>query len=306
MARLIIHIGLPKTATTALQQDVFESTANSRRIYLGVLQPRDQRRQPSGYGELYDAICRGEQLEHAKRFLIDKLGRNELKKLVFSEEMIVVSQGANTWRRKLFNLSNLISRVDYQLVVTVREPAAALFSYYTELYPQLLKDRISFQHFARKDERAEIFHYGKLFGELERLFGFDRVTVVKFEDLINKNLSSVFDLLEMDDTERQKIQIHVRNSRQHRADGVLLEKPRSLLSPMRAMLTAVGLKGFSFRKKLPALLPMVDLLKRVSLPKRRYLVPKPAKGELEKLRRDLSGQTEAAYSLFGIDYRPQG
>jgi hypothetical protein len=305
MPKLIVHIGLPKTATTALQQDIFENACVLRTRYLGVLQPRDERRQLPLYRSLYSAICRGEGIDDAKRQIAMALADDD-RDLVLSDEMIVVSQGEHTWRAKLANLARTVDGIEHHLVVTVREPAAALFSYYTELYPKLSREQVSFRRFALADERGEIFHYRKLSSELRAHFDKNRISVFKFEDIIRNDIPGLADLLGMEEKERACITLSDRNARRKDSSHVFVTKTRNLLSPIRGLLSVFGMKRVSFRERLPMLRPLADALKRLPIPARQYSIPKPDKSDLEQLRRELADETSALLDYCEAGYSTPG
>ena len=120
MARIFIHIGLPKTATTTLQKQVFSNKSNNSLNYLGVYQPRSIK-QNALYRHFYKAIYSGKELSRVQKMLQNEL--NKGKDLLISEEMIVLSTFENRWRKNIENLYEVIKAFDYLIIVTVREPA---------------------------------------------------------------------------------------------------------------------------------------------------------------------------------------
>ena len=69
VARLYVHIGLPKTATTALQQDLFPRLESKTFSYVGVFQPREAAEQRQLYTDFCNAATRGEGIEPVVEFL---------------------------------------------------------------------------------------------------------------------------------------------------------------------------------------------------------------------------------------------
>lgn len=90
--------------------------------------------------------------------------------IILSDEMLTVSSGAIRWRQKLANLSDFLGNIDYRVLVTVRDPVDAMFSYYVELYHHFRRRRKSPEELACHDEAMEIFHYDKLRQELDAYF----------------------------------------------------------------------------------------------------------------------------------------
>jgi len=131
--KIIVHIGLPKTATTTLQSDFFPVFVNDFIEYWGVCQPRGKRGQSNAYFNFYRAVDTGLRVGEVRKELELKIAQG--KTVIFSEEMITVSSTtSSTWREKLKNLGNILKGLQYDIVVTVRDPIPALFSYYVELH----------------------------------------------------------------------------------------------------------------------------------------------------------------------------
>lgn len=202
MSTLIIHLGLPKTATTTLQQDIFPKLARNGVDYLGVLQPRSKQ-QTETYKYYYNAVMKGHDLSKTKD-LLSNLMRCD-NNILISEEMTLVSNIGNSWRNKINTLSLLVKGLDYQLIITVREPLRAMFSYYVEILPTILKssgqlvDPRGFVWRALHDEIMEIFHYEKLIDHLTKNFDKSRINVVRFEDIIKGEISSILNIIGSDE-----------------------------------------------------------------------------------------------------------
>src|SRR5512143_3414004 len=125
---IFVHVGLPKTATTTLQVEFFPAIASDEIAYLGICQPRDGNAQDPLFLRIYDAISSGREISKINNELRSRLQSGE--NLIVSEEMITVTQDEVTFGAKLKHLSMLMSGLDYQIILTVREPVSALFSYY--------------------------------------------------------------------------------------------------------------------------------------------------------------------------------
>lgn len=60
------------------------------------------------------------------------------KMAIISEEMLTVSQPNVSWITKLQNLSRALeNKQDYKIVVTIRDPLKASFSYYVYSYEEI-------------------------------------------------------------------------------------------------------------------------------------------------------------------------
>lgn len=188
--KIVVHIGLPKTATTTLQTEIFPALASENIVYGGVFQPRNDHRQNEIYQIFYESIDSGKGIVDVRETL-SAFTRDNVT-LVISEEMISVSGQRNSWRGKLDNLKRLIEGFDYTLVVTVRDPVQAMFSYYVECY-ELLSRRYKndFLACALQDESMEIYHYKTLIKELTSRFDRARLRLISFENIINNELSDL-------------------------------------------------------------------------------------------------------------------
>lgn len=208
--KIIMHIGLPKTATTTLQTDLFPKLTQGVR-YLGINQPRGTKSNDLLFNSIYQSIVSGTQNDQIRQAI-----RRELEKgnnLLFSEEMVTVSDSAVSWRKRLENLAQILKGVRHEIIVTVREPVSALFSYYCEIFKTLPRaDRDDFMNCILTSENMEIFHYEKLSDELLKNFEKNRIHVIKFEDIINKQLDGLISIINPEMTIDSAIQLPVRNS----------------------------------------------------------------------------------------------
>ncbi len=132
--KLFVHIGLPKTATTTLQREIFPKLSGDHIQYLGVYQPRKDTNQTVFFEQFCQIVYSGDGIDELARTLSEMLESGAT--YVLSEEMLTVSSGNASWQAKLTNLAKLLNGLDYSILVTVREPTAAMFSYYIELYEQ--------------------------------------------------------------------------------------------------------------------------------------------------------------------------
>ena len=187
MATIILHIGLPKTATTLLQKHVFNNL-NKEVDYLGVLQPRTENQD-----RLYEDIIRlidknhdeyRDDFNRVNSELVVRLNKNKVP-LLLSEEMICVDSEFVCWQEKLKRLSELFVGHDMQILVTVREPVSAIFSYYVEIYHSIKITYPNVIDFANKSNLAGIYNYEYLDSVICDNFRNAKVNYVHFELLKN-------------------------------------------------------------------------------------------------------------------------
>ena len=182
MAKIFVHIGLPKTATTTLQKQVFTKISNQSLNYLGVFQPRDVK-QNNLFRQFYKAIHSGDAIENIQELL--KVELNKGINLLISEEMIILPSEEKGWRDKIENLRKIIGAMDYHIIITVREPVNAMFSFFSHKYVTYKKDNKSFEEIATTDKNMEIYQYKKLFSFIHRKFD-KTIKCRKFRKKINR------------------------------------------------------------------------------------------------------------------------
>ena len=138
----VLHLGLPKTGTTSLQQHLFPILDKFN--FLGVRQPRTLE-QGEVFVLLRQYVLRGKgNLDHLRQQL--KMERAKGLPLLFSEEEVLIgrSDGAEpatamtmSWKDKVSRLADAFEGMDVQVVVALRDFRQGVFSYYTELHPSI-------------------------------------------------------------------------------------------------------------------------------------------------------------------------
>lgn len=193
-ARLLIHIGLPKTATTTLQAQYFPSLGERGCLYLGTFQPRDQP-QNRMFLRLREAITRpdgdlAEVSDELQGLLVTE------NRLIVSEEMFLVSgRDSVSWRDKLRRLASLVAGLDYAILVTVREPCSGSFSYYVELEPRYRSLGLDYVSSVMADDAMQIYDYTTLLKAIDECFPKDRVHFLDFDDIVAGRFAAIDSLL---------------------------------------------------------------------------------------------------------------
>ncbi|MDA3833716.1 MAG: hypothetical protein PF495_09985, partial [Spirochaetales bacterium] len=219
MTCLYLHIGLPKTATTTLQQDVFPFVDHFFFDYIGVAQPRGEKND-SLFNEIYRSVNTGDGISDVKNALKERLAQG--KSLIVSEEIFTVTTVGSTWQKKLENLGSLLDGVDYKILLTVREPTSAMFSCYVELYRRYKKIKSSFPELAIRHNDFKIYNYDYLFDVLAKYFGNIEIYVQSFEKLVAGDISSTLLFLGNPDFESDYTGIKTNNSKKSTSGAVLL------------------------------------------------------------------------------------
>lgn len=294
--KIFVHIGLPKTATTTLQADFLPRIAEGNIEYLGVCQPRESKEQQKVYQKFMAATRSGKDLPDLRSLLEHRMESG--KTLILSEEMILVSTQKATWREKLANLKAILEGYNYELIVTVREPAAALFSYYCEMYPQLGNLRHSFTECALHHEAMQIFHYKKLVSELFRHFEVKRIHGYKFEDLVAGDARGLAGLLTDGQIVNFEFSLSHHNQRSSSAKDVLTRHSYTVLDWIENRFSSLPQPGKESASKTMTCLRR--LAKHVKLGPIRIPIPNPS--EMRLLREALREDNQFLDEKFQLKY----
>ena len=295
MGKIFIHIGLPKTATTSLQSQYFPALDQKKIKYLGVFQPRSGQ-ETTGYRVIVDAIYSGDT-ENATKWLKENL--NGSCAVLLSEECILVSDSTKDWRCKLENLGVLLEGLDYELLVTVRDPVGAIFSYYIELYKSFSKERKSFLDLAMFDPRMEIYHYSKLFSEIEKHFESRRVFVKKFEEIKRGDVEDLGRFLAEATPEFGELNNH--NSRREEDARIFTGKAFTVKDFIVGILKTLGVSNATTPKWIKSILhPLLNLFDIFKL--QQISVPLLTDEEKKALNCYLEEDKEFLRSSYGVDY----
>lgn len=221
--KIFVHIGLPKTATTSLQKDLFSRLDNFE--YAGVSYPRswefDTR---TVYGAFMVGMYSGD-MGHFKRALelVD-----QTKPILISEEMITVVTVKSDWKQNLKNLRLLLDEHDYRLLITIRDPLDAMFSYYVERCDYFRDNYKIFDKQILDSVDMEIFRYQSFLGYLKDEFDSDRVYVADYSKITSGQFNEVERFLGSKLPE--EFEIHQHNSKSKESSKVYLNKKSSLYS----------------------------------------------------------------------------
>jgi hypothetical protein len=178
--RLVLHLGPPKTGTTALQIGL-QKLRQAKFAYVGTLQSRS-RNAPQGIHARLGKATRADMPDDFLArllFLIDvrlKAGTD----LMLSEEMLLVDQPIATFQEKLERLGQICGAFQPRIVLTPREPVSALKSLYNELYiRQAMQPHKDFAAFLDSGQ-ARVYDYPYVL-DLLRKAGFADIRGVQIE-----------------------------------------------------------------------------------------------------------------------------
>lgn len=296
--RVYVHIGLPKTATTMLQMDYFPYVDSNKYMYLGVFQPRDTESDELYY-DLCCAINSGSNIFEVNAKIKKKL-RDDSGSLIFSEEMFTVSQSEISWQKKISNLAKVFEGIDFRILITIREPVSAMFSFYVESYYRYMDSNESFSDLAINSNDFKIYHYDYILKILERKFTRERIYIQKFEDLIIGDFSIVNRFLSFNGAGVNFISMNNRNQKRKTSTAILIPKNLKFKRADR-LYQAVGgdrnVCAFIVKRTMER-----QLKRLLMLPCFAITVQKPSDLEYRELMKIMRGSMEYMFKHYGIRY----
>lgn len=187
--KIYLHIGPPKTATTALQY-LFQNGISGKLFYGGVTQPRSEMVELSG--RLHNlCVLEGNITVDAIQILQEYIAKilDDGINILISEEMFLVDSGSVSHQVKLARLSDILGCFYPVIILCARNPLEGLMSFYQEIYDELtLKQKISFKCFLNGNQ-AKIFDYAYLFDVLKKN-GFHDLRIISFDRLVDGKLNN--------------------------------------------------------------------------------------------------------------------
>lgn len=290
MAKIIVHIGLPKTATTTLQIDFFSKLDRDQMFYIGVKQVRGKIVQDKMYNQFYSSVTTGKEIEKTRKMLVAEL--NKGLDLLLSEEMIVVGE----WQVKLRNLYQIIKDINHLIIITIREPVSAMFSYYIELH-QVFGNK-TFLDSAQNSNQMKIYHYRKFFQYLFQYFQSSNIRLVKFEDIVEGNLEELKRIV----PSQNNTELGVYNEKKYIGDSILVERNYSYSFIIKRFLKRTYVYNIAKNKTLLPLFKIANKLLYALKVKKTYKIRKPSESELHLLSLELKDETSYIFEKFGINY----
>lgn len=183
MTNLYLHIGLPKTATTALQRHAFGQIQGDELFYVGVRSPRHSSEQSEAYRSLLatcncDADKLADCIAECQR-LLSRLAE-EYSNLLISEEMVCVDGKVN-WQEKFSRLRQVTSIFNTRILAAIRDPIPGMYSLYIEQWHKNKDQYPEFEDYFNTCNQARIFNYKESIGYLEQLFDEQPLKLIPFE-----------------------------------------------------------------------------------------------------------------------------
>jgi hypothetical protein len=219
--KIYVHIGLPKTATTSLQQDLFPRFEGVK--YFGVTHPRSSNYDP---GTVYGAFMIGMYTGDTQFFEAALQQCDPAEGVLISEEMITVGTERADWQRNLKNVRRLLGQHDYRLLITVRDPLDAMYSYYVERYDYFRETYKVFDQRIIQSFNMGIYRYQSFLKFLKDEFDFDRIFLADYSNIITGQFFEIERFL--NEELPVNIEIRHRNSKAKNAARVYVKNRGSL------------------------------------------------------------------------------
>jgi len=190
MGKLIIHIGLPKTATTSFQINVLWNLHIRKNLnFLGRYKTKNDKDYFNPFEKVFFSLHKSNCLDNNQiKEYIDKIIQPQ-KINIISEESLIL-----THHRKhdlvLKNLSILFKKYNPIILITLRNPIELLYSLYVELYPvyfYLNPDEDSLEKYVKNilqspnDPKFDIHFYGRLLEKISN--NFKNIRILLYEDI---------------------------------------------------------------------------------------------------------------------------
>ncbi|PFG09275.1 sulfotransferase domain-containing protein [Marinobacter sp. LV10MA510-1] len=194
--RILLHLGLPKTATSSLQHNVFQPLHEQARVnFLGKCLDYDYK---TGGIEVFnysgkfirDAVEGSLSIQEARQKLNSSLHRTLLN--IFSDEGLMIAYPGKenlSLSKKFERLNAIFEGYNVKVVVTLRDPVDYLYSLYVQLYPDFcakVKDINSIEKYVDKliktpnDTLFESFFYDRWLQKVPSNF---ELTILKYEQI---------------------------------------------------------------------------------------------------------------------------
>lgn len=233
--KIIVHIGLHKTATTSLQYDVFPRFQEFS--YIGRV-----RGNLSNQSEIYKQICKycfNEEYDLSAQRRIREILEAQLQStsILLSEEWFTSDysgyygfQGCS-WQTKLERLSYLLHGIDHKIILTIREPVQGLFSQYCEFNAVGIESRFNnFEEYAFFSNDSKVYKYKDLDHICVGLFS--NVAYISFKDLISDD---GLNILTHEIGETVIANLGHYNKKTKNDGGVLVDKPSWMLDLLSSL-----------------------------------------------------------------------
>ncbi|GLB48655.1 sulfotransferase domain-containing protein [Neptunitalea lumnitzerae] len=229
MKKLIVHIGYPKTATTFLQNNIFNNlAANGYFNYLN--NPKDNGNVPVKNMLM---VIRGEEGvdEQALKDELKLIENSSDELFLLSDESISVRYSQLEWNDMNSNAKHNSHTIkeffkpifdDIEILFSVRNQVSIVASYCTEIYNRIVDlseedslGRWMSTNIFNKEEKDVLFNYNELYNVYIKNFDETKVHILLYEDLKNDKPSYIKVLTEVFKLSEEIIANHLEGNAKH-------------------------------------------------------------------------------------------
>lgn len=197
MVKVLIHLGLPKTATTTFQNNIFYALHKKKAInYLGKIQLKGQSNSSFPVQEIVKSILNDDEINFEEKFIYHKKrvkgALNESVVNVLSEERLSLAEQ--------YDLSVVFGRLKrvfegchVSVLLFIRNQPDMIYSLYVQMfgyYYKWIENNDTIKKYYENiindndDDRYQ-FNYLKIVGLVKKYFGENDMCVLFYEDLLN-------------------------------------------------------------------------------------------------------------------------
>jgi hypothetical protein len=197
MGKVLLHIGLPKTATSTLQTHLFYKLHLDKKInFLGRYLAPEYKNFYFKIFDLINAVRFEDEYKFEKnlskyRKMINLHLKNNVLNII-SEEMLTISYGNSNIKRNLIRLKKILEGHEVQILLSIRRQDTIIYSFFVEIYPTtLFKDKYNntIDKYLinglknKKNGNFLMFYYDEILNFCEKTFGNNSCKILIFEDL---------------------------------------------------------------------------------------------------------------------------
>lgn len=275
-----MHLGLHKTATTSLQKYIFPNIPEIK--FLGRSTEQLLTQHPS-YIRLAEYCFSDIEDRHTEGLIKEDLQKHlRRSSVIISDEWFTADfdgfykfSGAH-WQLKVLKLSRIIAQLNYEILITLRDPYEGSFSQYTEFNQVGIEKKYpSFYKYILESNDSLVYKYDSFSSHIESVF--NRVNYLRYEDVISNPelFSEIFSV-------KCKLNMYNSNRKKKVTDGIYVKKKSIIISSIIRMLPQKFINNIKRTYLFKAII--VDFLSYISKP---VLIPHPNEAEKKLILDDL-------------------